>query len=66
MSGCSVIAEVLEVDEGLREMIGRRASPSEILGHVTSHGFKPMADDAAEKAEWGYLTKEQIAGALYA
>jgi general secretion pathway protein E len=65
MAGCSVIAEVLEIDPELREMIGRGDPVSALREHAASHGFCQMDEDAEEKVLWGVTTKSEIAAALY-
>ena len=65
MIGCSVIAEVLEIDPELREMIGRGEPMSKLRAHAIARGFRPMADDAGEKVEWGVTTREEMLSALY-
>ena len=64
MSGRSVIAEVLEADAGFRERISRSEPLEALREHCISRGFRPMADDAAEKVDWGVTTDEEVLKAL--
>ena len=64
-SGRSVIAEVLEADAGLRELIGRGEPVSVLLEYAVSHGFRPMSDDAGEKVDWGVTDRREVVRALY-
>lgn len=63
-SGRSVIAEVLEVDDGLREEIVRNGSMKAIRDYALSHGFRPISDDGREKVDWGVTTREEVIRAL--
>ena len=63
--GRSVVAEVLEADAGLRELIGRGEPLSVLREYAVSRGFHPMSDDAAEKVDWGVTTREETVRALY-
>ncbi len=63
--GRSVVAEVLEADAGLRELIGRGEPMSVLREYAVSHGFRPMSDDAGEKVDWGVTTREEVIRALY-
>jgi general secretion pathway protein E len=64
LNGRSVIAEVLEVDTDLRERIGLGELLPALREHCLSRGFRPMADDAAEKVDWGVTTDEEVLRAL--
>jgi type II secretory ATPase GspE/PulE/Tfp pilus assembly ATPase PilB-like protein len=63
-SGRSVIAEVLEVDADLRERISRGEPLPALREHCLARGFRPMANDAAEKVDWGVTTDEEVLRAL--
>ena len=58
--GRSVIVEICEVDQNMRKMISDKASISELEEAALSSGFSPMADDGAEKVDWGVTTKEEV------
>ena len=64
-AGRSVVAEVLEADAGLRELIGRGEPMSVLRDYAVSRGFRPMSDDAGEKVDWGVTTREETVRALY-
>jgi general secretion pathway protein E len=64
-AGRSIIAEVLEVDQTLRDRIGQGETASSLLAYVLQQGFRPMSDDAREKVDWGVTTDEEIVKALY-
>ena len=59
-AGRSVIAEVCEVDAGLKEIIASKGSLKTCLSHAFSHGFHPMSEDGMEKVEWGVTTREEL------
>ena len=63
--GRSVVAEVLEADAGLRELIGRGEPMSVLREYAVMHGFRPMSDDAGEKVDWGVTDREEAMRALY-
>lgn len=63
-SGRSVVAEVLYLDDRMREMILRNNSSKEILDYAISQGFRPMWVDADEKVEWGVTTRAEVIRAL--
>jgi general secretion pathway protein E len=58
-AGRSVVAEVLEADAGLRELIGRGETMSVLRGYAVSRGFHPMSDDAGEKGRLGSDDREK-------
>ena len=62
--GRSVIAEVLEIDDGLRELILKGEPIRSMRDHALLHGFKELVTDADEKVEWGITTREEIVRAL--
>ncbi len=53
------VYEVLEVDRGLREMIGAGASMADILEAALAKGFKTTKDDARDKILAGQTTPEE-------
>lgn len=63
--GRSVIAEVCEVDAGLKDLILRREGASAYLAHCRTRGFRPMLEDGMEKEEWGITTRHEIVRALH-
>lgn len=52
-SGRSVIAETLEIDERMRELIVEGASSADISRHARGRGFRSMSEDAREKVRLG-------------
>ncbi len=62
--GRSVIAEVLPIDDRLREMIARGDATQSIREHILSQGFQPMAYDADEKVDWGVTTRAETISAM--
>lgn len=63
--GRSVIAEVLPIDDGLRESIARGDSSSLLGNYAALKGFRDMSEDAAEKIDWGVTTHEEVGKVLY-
>jgi len=63
--GRSVIAEVYEPDQGMKDLITRRLPVSSYIEYAESHGFKTMFDDGMEKVEWGVTTDLEIRDVLY-
>ncbi len=63
--GRAVIAEVLEIDPRLSQMIYDRADLEELRRHIISKGFISIYDDACEKVDWGMTTKAEITNALF-
>lgn len=64
-SGRSVIAEVYEVDAGMKKLIADRRPMSTLYAHARENGFRPMQEDGHEKVEWGVTTPQEIARVLY-
>jgi type II secretory ATPase GspE/PulE/Tfp pilus assembly ATPase PilB-like protein len=58
--GRSVIAEVCEVDAEMRDLIGAKASSSQLYDSARVNGFCPIADDGMEKVEWGITTRDEV------
>jgi type IV pilus assembly protein PilB len=54
------IAELLEIDEGLRGFVLEKAQTSTIRKFVHSRGWSTMLDDGIEKALGGQTTLEEI------
>ncbi len=63
--GRSVIAEVCEVDDGMKRLISERASISKLVDYACTNGFNPISDDGNEKVEWGITTPEEVTRVLY-
>lgn len=59
-SGRSVIAEICEVDAGLRGLIARKEPLSTCLQYAQSKGFSSIDNDGMEKVEWGITAKEEV------
>ncbi|MFA6432198.1 MAG: GspE/PulE family protein [Candidatus Paceibacterota bacterium] len=62
--GRSVIAEILSLDDELRDAISRGDSLSAVTILARSKGFRTMEEDASEKVDWGVTTNEEIGKAL--
>lgn len=58
--GRVVIAELCEVDESIRKLILAKAPTSAYITHLRHKGYFSMADDGAEKVEWGMTTDEEV------
>lgn len=58
--GRSVIAEVCEVDSGLRRLITSKASGPSYRKYTRTQGFKTMSEHGEEKVDWGVTTREEI------
>ena len=63
-AGRSVIAETLEMDDGLRDLILRHEPLHRLAEYAVARGFRPISEDAAEKVEWGVTTRAKVACAL--
>ncbi len=63
--GRSSIAEIFEVDQGMRELITRKEPVSAYYEYARSCGFRTMFDDGMEKVEWGVTTESEILDALH-
>ncbi len=59
-SGRTVIAEVLEVDNILRNMIGQNVPSNELLKTAKSQGFKTMFQDGIDKVFSGVTTLSEL------
>jgi type IV pilus assembly protein PilB len=64
-NGRSVIAEVCDIDVGMKQLIGKKETVSSYLAYARSQGFRPMSEDGYEKVEWGITTSEEVARVLY-
>ena len=62
--GRSVVAEVLEIDDGLRDLIIRGESAASVRDYVLNLGFRELCRDADEKVEWGVTTRDEVLRAL--
>jgi type II secretory ATPase GspE/PulE/Tfp pilus assembly ATPase PilB-like protein len=63
--GRSVIAEVYEPDERMRDLIVRKEPLSAYVEQARSGGWRSMSDDGREKVEWGVTTHTEILDALH-
>ena len=64
-NGRYVMAEVCEIDAGMRSLITKKENISSYLAYARSQGFRPMDDDGYEKVQWGITTEEEITRILY-
>lgn len=64
-NGRSVMAEVCEIDAGLKQLITKKESVSTYLAYARSQGFRPISEDGQEKVDWGITTQEEINRVLY-
>lgn len=58
--GRTVIAEVMTVDSGLREMITRGSHVGEYMKYVSNRGMKSMRESALEKVLAGITSAEEV------
>ncbi|MEA2715661.1 MAG: ral secretion pathway protein [Candidatus Parcubacteria bacterium] len=65
-AGRSVIAEAVEIDSGLRDLIADKESVSVCAEYARVQGFRPMIEDGAEKIDWGITTAEEVMRVLSA
>lgn len=63
--GRSVIAEVCDIDEGMKGLIFAKETSAAYLTYARSRGFRPMSEDGHEKSEWGMTTYEEVSRVLY-
>lgn len=63
--GRSVIAECLEIDNEMKELLYSSKSQSELFEHARGKGFRLIHEDGAEKVDWGITSKEELARVLY-
>lgn len=59
-AGRSVIAEALEVDQGMKELAGSGERSPSLAEYAASRGFNPIGEDGSEKVEWGITTREEV------
>lgn len=59
-SGRMSVAEIIDVDKELDEMIVRRATKKEITGYLNNNGFVSMQIDGVQKVVMGYTTMEEL------
>ncbi|MDQ2933280.1 MAG: GspE/PulE family protein [bacterium] len=59
-TGRSVIAEICEINSGMKTLINARESVSNCLAYAFLQGFQPMIDDGREKIEWGITSREEV------
>lgn len=63
--GRSVIAEVLNIDSKMADLISQK-SPFQILyEHAKASNFVTIDDDAMEKVDWGVTTESEVMSVLY-
>jgi type II secretory ATPase GspE/PulE/Tfp pilus assembly ATPase PilB-like protein len=62
--GRSVIAECLEIDGGMRDLIMKGEPTRALREHAVSRGFREMPRDGDEKVEWGITTRSEVLRAL--
>lgn len=59
-SGRMAIAEIIDVDKELDEMIVRRATKKEMITYLNKNGFISMQIDGVQKVIMGYTTMEEL------
>ena len=59
-SGRMAIAEIIDVDKELDEMIVRRATKKEITKYLNDNGFVSMQKDGIQKVIMGYTTMDEL------
>jgi len=59
-SGRLAIMELLKVDAGIDELIGRRATAREILTAARAKGFKMLAEDGMRLVRGGVTSSEEL------
>jgi type II secretory ATPase GspE/PulE/Tfp pilus assembly ATPase PilB-like protein len=59
-SGRSVIAEVCEIDGGMRGLISSRSTLEQCLDYALSKNFREIHEDGEEKIDWGITTREEV------
>ncbi len=64
--GRSVIAEAVEIDAGLSDLIAAKQALSVCAEYARVQGFHPMVEDGAEKIDWGITTAEEVMRVLSA
>lgn len=63
--GRSVIAEVCDIDAGMKKLITNKENLHVLTTHARNKGFHPMVEDGYEKVEWGITTTAEVARVLY-
>jgi type II secretory ATPase GspE/PulE/Tfp pilus assembly ATPase PilB-like protein len=63
--GRSVIAEVYELEQGMKDLINRKEPVASYLEYARSKCWRTMLDDGMEKVEWGVTTQAEIIDALH-
>jgi len=58
--GRSVIAEVCEINEEMRELISAKASVARLSDCARTNGFCQIVEDGMEKVEWGITTLGEV------
>lgn len=62
--GRAVIAEAVEIDRGMKDLIMRKEPVSAYVEYARSRGFRTLFDDGMEKAEWGMTSRAEVVDAL--
>lgn len=64
LRGRGVIAEVIEVDDEIRELIEKAADQKTIMEYLNARGYISIKDDAHEKVEWGMTVESEVIKSL--
>lgn len=59
-SGRMAVAEIIDIDKELDEMIVRQATKKEMIGYLNDNGFISMQIDGVQKVVMGYTTMEEL------
>ena len=59
-SGRMAVAEIIDIDKELDEMIVTRATKKEMINYLTKNGFISMQMDGVQKVIMGYTTMEEL------
>src|SRR5262249_20473482 len=54
------IYEILQIDEGMRELIGERTSPDRIYHHAVERGMATLLDNGLHRARGGQTSLEEV------
>jgi len=58
--GRMAVTELIKVDDGMDDLIARRATQRELLEHALQSGFTPIAEDALRRVFDGSTTIEEV------
>ena len=64
-SGRSVIAEIIDIDQDVRNILLHEQHLSSHVSLLRKKGYRPIAEDGFEKIEWGITTQEEVSRVLY-